>query len=242
MSLISTQSEALNDSRHIDSLLVTWQHPLSRKYFLAGVLGRDPSGIYTFSYYPQVSDARDFRPIPGFDNLEKNYQSRTLFPVFSTRVMSLKRPDRHDWLRSLGLTEEATEFEILGRSLGRRIADTIEVYPEPIVDFARKSIEAEVPIHGLRYHPEGVGYVDSGRLQEGDTVEIRNEPENAHDSRAQAVFTVEGVKLGYIPAPVLDYLSQCTDRKLSASGTVVHVNSALAEQHQKITLNVVWAY
>ncbi|WP_461169778.1 HIRAN domain-containing protein [Arthrobacter sp. Z1-15] len=223
-----------------NSLLVTWQNPETRAWFLMGHL-RESDGRYTFAYYPGVEENSDFRPVPGFADVSKTYESRVLFPLFSSRLMSGKRADRPEWLESLGLRSDANAFEILGRSLGRRVADTVELYPEPIVDFAARTVTAEVPIHGLRYHPDGLDLLDRGALQIDDRLVVVPEPDNRYDDRALAIFTPGGVKLGYVPAPILEYLARSGLSSHNATATAVHVNPRQYGHHQRLILNVVWS-
>lgn len=223
-----------------DSLLVTWQQPATRSYFLMGALRQIDEERFSFSYYPGVEKQPGFRALPGFPDTTKTYESGVLFPLFSSRVMSVKRPDRAEWLGSMGLEKEAEPFEILGRSLGLRVADTIELYPEPTVDLARKTVTAVVPIHGLRYHDEGMKLVGKDVLSRGDILTVEPEPENSHDHRALAVRTVDGVKLGYIPSPILDYLDRGGHVHDAAVAHVAHVNPHQYGHHQRLILSVVW--
>ena len=66
--------------------------------------------------------------------------------------------------------------------------------PEPRTN-ARKTMEAEIA--GLRYY---CSLVDIGPIRG----EVRAEPDNAHDPRAQAVVRADGKQLGYIPRAALD--------------------------------------
>ena len=66
--------------------------------------------------------------------------------------------------------------------------------PEPRTN-ARKTMETEIA--GLRYY---CSLVDIGPIRG----EVRAEPDNAHDPRAQAVVRADGKLLGYIPRAALD--------------------------------------
>ena len=66
--------------------------------------------------------------------------------------------------------------------------------PEPRTN-ARKTMETEIA--GLRYY---CSLVDIGPIRG----EVRAEPDNAHDPRAQAVVRADGKLLGYIPRATLD--------------------------------------
>lgn len=242
MSHLMTARDSVLVASRDDSLLVTWQQPATRTYYLMGTLRKVGGERYSFSYYPGVEDQSGFRPLPGFADTNKTYVSGVLFPLFSSRLMSYKRPDRTEWLASLGLGVDADPFEILGRSLGLRVADTIELYPEPTVDLARKTVAAEVPIHGLRYHEEGMAVLAKGELARGDVLVVHPEPGNEVDPRALVVRTSGGVQLGYIPSPILDYLDRAGFTCDHAMARVAHVNPLQYGHHQRliidITLNV----
>lgn len=232
---------AASSTSHETSLLVTWQNPATRAYFLVGRLLHDDAG-FTFDYFPGVEQEDGFRPAPGFPDLHRTYHSSVLFPLFSSRLMSTSRPDRAAWLESLGLTDGATEFTILGRSLGHRVGDDFELYPEPHVDFSRKLVSVELPLHGLRYHPDGEEALARNLLSPGDSLLVRREPENSYDPYAQAVFLVDGTQLGYIPAPALRYLKRAGLLNGEPTATVVHVNPAQYGHHQRIILKAQWSY
>lgn len=223
-----------------DSLLVTWQNPESREYYLMGVLQHSPEKDYTFTYYPDVAERDGVRLIPGFPEVGHTYTSPVLFPLFSSRLMSPKRTDRDQWLASHGLRADAAPLQILGRSLGRRVGDQFELYPEPLVNHASKTVTAQLPLHGLRYHPEGDAAVRRGAVRGGEAVHIVPEPDNEHDSHAQAVSLVDGTQLGYIPRPALDYLHRTGGGQGVAEGRVAHVNPDQYGHHERLILDVLW--
>ena len=63
-----------------------------------------------------------------FPDLNEDYQSAELFPLFQNRVMNRARPDITDYLHSLDLTEEADPIEILSTNGGHRVTDSYEVF------------------------------------------------------------------------------------------------------------------
>lgn len=223
------------------SLLVTWQNPETRTYFLMGHLRQTPHGPYEFTYFPGIDQQPGFRAIPGFPDTAATYSSTVLFPLFSSRLMSVRRPDRKDWLDSHGLDEDASDLTVLGRSLGRRVADRFEFYPEPEIDMAAKTVVAEVPLHGLRHHPEGLTAIDDARLHTGDILEVVPEPHNAHDARALGVCLSDGTKIGFVPRPLLDYLERGGLLRGTPAAVASHVNPRLYGFHQRVILRVTWA-
>lgn len=233
---ISNGPKTISD---VSSLLVTWQNPASRRYYLLGAL-QFSEETYRFSYYQHLKHDSGFRPIPGFPDLKKHYESAVLFPIFSSRLMSAKRLDRPKWLASLGLEETSSDLLVLSRSLGRRLADNFELLAEPEVDLTLRQMTALAPIHGLRYHDRGQDYVRAGKLAPGDELIIQHESENSADPRALLVSTASNITLGYIPRPLLDYVEGIGMPAERISASVTYVNPERAEIHQQIQIRAVW--
>lgn len=77
-------------------------------------------GLWTFEYAPEYRSRSDLRPLEGFDDVHKVYQSRILFPFFAVRI-----PDEHrtDVQRRLAQDEIADpDTSDLLRMFGRRAA------------------------------------------------------------------------------------------------------------------------
>jgi hypothetical protein len=227
-----------NSVQHGDAaLLVAWQHPETRRYRLLGRAMSSNDG-YHFEYFTHIKSDPDFRPIPGFSDPDKTYSSKVLFPLLSGRIMSAKRPDRVEWLQRLDLSPDAAPFEILAHSFGHRVADTYEFFNEPDIDLVNGTLTFVVPVHGLRYmSPEAHAYVDDV-LAKRDLLQTIAEPENAADSRAVGVWG-GGHKVGFVPAPVLDYVDM-----LGKPGTyearVVRRNPKSDGQHLRVIIELVW--
>lgn len=165
-------------------LLVSWPNPKTRRYILLGRFGMTGAGAYEFKYFDSIEDNKDFRPIPGFRDPKSSYTSTVMFPFFSSRLMSSKRPDRPEWLSNMGLDANAAPFEILGRSFGRRVGDAYELFREPDLNTSAKSVAFVVPAHGLRHQDEAVlNSVNAGELAEGAPLNVVPEPENHFDPR-----------------------------------------------------------
>lgn len=225
---------------HDKSLLVSWQNPETRTYVLLGRAVEHVDGTYTFQYFPGVEKNPNFRAIPGFREVTRTYESTVLFPFFSGRIMSHRRPDRDEWLHKLGLASNAAPFEILARSFGKRVADTYEMFAEPEVDLAADSLRFLVPVHGLKYQSaEARELVDYGRLKEGAILRVVAESNNSADVRAQAVFAETGDQLGYVPAPVLDYV-EILGQSGSFAARVTAVNPSSDGLHLRVLMRLEW--
>lgn len=222
-------------------LLVTWRNPNTGRYILLGRLGMTESGSYEFKYFASVEDNEDFRPIPGFRDPKSTYTSTVMFPFFSGRLMGAKRPDRPEWLSNMGLNADAAPFEILGRSFGHRVADTYELFREPDFDLTAKTVTFVVPAHGLRHQDEAVlNSVNTGEFLEGTPLQVRPEEANPVDPRARQLLTETGQRLGYIPAPVLDYLALLGFESAPATAVVEHINPEHVGYHLRVVVKITW--
>jgi hypothetical protein len=100
-------------------LVVTWQHPDERLIEPIGLLDYD-GDCYRFGYIQHALAVKDFRPLLGFRDLYGSYASEHLFPLFAQRVMDPRRPDYQRYVARLGLPEDASPWEQIARSQGRR--------------------------------------------------------------------------------------------------------------------------
>ncbi len=188
-------------------LVVTWQHPVSRSIQPVGVLACSTEG-FAFSYLAAASRVLDFRPILGFAELNRRYESATLFPFFAQRVIRPSRPDYSAYLHSLALADDADAWLILARSQGARVGDTTRVFPEPEVSDsgrARHTFFVNGVRHALGDDP-ATGPALSA-LRPGAQVQLRDQPTNPINPRAAQVVTNSGVALGWVPDVLLDYVS-----------------------------------
>lgn len=219
------------------ALLVAWQHPETRRYRLLGRTVATAQG-YEFAYFPSAVAADDFRPIPGFSDPARTYSSKVLFPLLSGRIMSNSRPDREEWLQKLDLRADAAPFEVLAHSFGKRVSDTYEFFEEPSVDLVRGTLTFVVPVHGLRYMPEAARtHVDTA-VSKGQSLQTVPEPGNSKDPRAVGLWS-EGHKVGFAPAPVLDYIDM-VDAPGSFAARVLRKNPSSDGTHLRLIVELVW--
>ena len=105
----------------------------ARRWFPIGRLDADiERPQYRFRYIGGAARAQETAGFPlliEFPELEEDYRSPELFPVFPDRVMNRRRPDFTDYLRSLDLPPKADPIEILSANGGSRMTDTYEVFP-----------------------------------------------------------------------------------------------------------------
>lgn len=187
-------------------LIVTWQHPVRRSIHAVGLLEYDGS-TYLFRYVRRALSVRDFRPFPGFPHLHQRYESDRLFPLFAQRVMDARRPDYPRFLTALDLPMNASPWEVLSRSEGHRIGDTIQVFPEPVIEPDGRTW-CRFLVHGIRHilreHTETA--LSLASLRPGQPLRLVDDITNPKNPRAVLTTAEDGQPLGWAPDLMLDYL------------------------------------
>jgi hypothetical protein len=226
-------------------LVVSWEHPLSRAISPVGLLSLDGS-TYTFDYLQSASQVDGFKPLLGFPELDVQYRSDELFPLFQQRVMDPKRPDYQRYVRELGIEDEGSPWEQIARSGGAREGDTLQLFPVP--EYGDGVWSCQFLVHGMRYLLSKTVPVDGedkgayapekleellGSLAKGEKLELVAEPTNDYSDKALLVTTVGRLPLGYVPNFLLHGLGGShADGK--ASVFVGHVNPPEAGWHLRL--------
>jgi hypothetical protein len=169
-----------------------------------GPVGRleHTDGVYRFMYTQGAKTLPGFRGFAGMDDLDQVYESVSLFPLFSNRLLGRSRPEYDAFLRWGGFASGANPdpIAILAVTEGRRQTDSLEVFPCP-APTSDGRLNHVFYLHGLRWlSPEGRSRV--AELQAGNDLQLSPEPNNAHHRDAVAVLTAEtadGIKIGYVP-------------------------------------------
>lgn len=238
----------------IAELLVTWQQPSTRAMLPVARLSFDGE-TYRFSYLPTASATEGFRPLIGFKDLGKTYESDELFPLFHERILDPARDDFERVLTELDLDpRSATPWEQLVRSGGGSEGDTLQVTPLPHKDGSEWRCTALAA--GLRYfkvksvqtdwgatpvYSEGELEVVLASLVAGNTLEVRNEIGNTYNPDALLLFTDSGDVVGYLP----DWVARVTAAARRHGGTmpsvtVERVNAADSGWHLRLLVSVRW--
>jgi hypothetical protein len=231
----SSLSEAVHDHSNqvVTRLLVSWRDPEARTYRPIGFLDCTANG-YEFAYLRSVVDLDGFRPLLGFTNVRRRYLSAGLFPIFGERVMDSTRPDRPRWLDSLGLDGDPPPMEVLARSGGHRLGDTIELSPVPRVD-ADGTTSCTFLAHGVRYHAGAEERI--AKLNIGDDLLLVDCPENEFNHLAIAVASDDHIKLGWVPDPLLDYVHDVRDQG-GEHATVLRANGGPIDPHLRLLVQL----
>ncbi|WP_308817572.1 hypothetical protein [Pseudonocardia alni] len=214
------------------ALIVAWQHPDVRLISPVGRLDHGPGTEYRFRYLRSAPEVAGFHPFLNFPDWERDYRSERLFPLFSQRVMSPRRADFAEFLRQLHLDSDATPWEQLARSEGRRTGDTVQVFPMPTVDDAGLS-RCTFLVHGIRHVTGGA----LPPLTAGEVLWTRPEPGNPRNPRAQLVRTGDGLDLGYVPDMLLEHV-EALQRTADPSLVVEHVNGPEAPSHLRLLVRL----
>jgi len=218
-------------------LAVAWQHPETRHIQPVGLLWQN-EGRYNFRYIGNVHSVPGFVPFLSFPHLHSRYRSERLFPLFAQRVMDPNRPDFASYARTLDLAHSATPWEQLIRSEGRRLGDTIMVFPEPAVD-PDGSTRCKFLVHGIRHATRLYPNVEERltTLRSGDRLLLKSDPTNEFNSRAIHTADSQNVPLGWVPDLLLDYahaVRDAGDDRLQ----VQHINGPNAPVHLRLLVEL----
>jgi hypothetical protein len=164
---------------------------------------------YRFSYVRGAQDIPDFRPILGFPDWSRTYESSELFPFFAQRIMDARRNDHAEYLESLVLPQTATPLDVLARSGGRRKADEFQLVEVPRI--SPDGTTAYVfRVHGVRFalRDEESAATVLASIAEGDELVLVPEPDNPVNNRAVVIATTDGVPVGWVPDLLVDYVHE----------------------------------
>ena len=210
------------------ALLVVWQDEYSRLFYHIGTLSY-LNNHYKFVYTTtergsrKLGDALDrgYMIHPAFPIIDKAYHSKTLFPAFDRRIPSSDRTDFHAILSDLGLDERASKMDILRATRGRLASDAYS-FEEPLRLGKDGKLHSNFFIHGIRHQNlpgEWPAYI-----KENPSLKLIQEPTNEYDPNAVAVYTIHGIKLGYIPSFYSKAISSLIDIGASLLIRTIYLN------------------
>lgn len=188
---------------HTPPLCLSWQdRGRTREWFPIGRLDvRADEPEYRFRYIGGAARAQDevgFPLLLEFPDIEGDYRSSEIFPLFQNRIMSHKRRDFHDYVQTLGLSpSNADPIEILTASGGQRVTDAYEVFPK-IVKGDDGSFTCRFFLHGARHTNESArNRLDS--LEKGDELRVALELNNPATTLAVQIQTADYHMIGWAP-------------------------------------------
>jgi hypothetical protein len=225
-------------------LVVAWQHPQERSIEPVGFLTCEADG-YRFTYIRNALAVKDFRPLLGFEDLRGSYHSKDLFPLFAQRAMDPRRPDYQRYVRNLGLDGDPSPWEQIARSQGHREGDTIQLFPQPVVD--GDEARCLFLVHGIRHAHKGRKILNGmpvnvtreqvdaalSNLRSGDELGILPEPENEKNPQAIVVLGAPLIPVGWIPDLLVEDMHRLMERA-RVTVTAEHVNGSDAPSHLRL--------
>ena len=228
------------------TLFLAWQDRESSKaWYPVGQLDVDAEQPrYRFRYIGGARRAEEeagFPPLVDFPDLDGDYRSRELFPLFKNRVMNSARPDFTEYLQRLDLPEEADPIEILSRNGGRRVTDAYEVFPKIEKD-STGSFSCRFFLHGWR-HIHGAATDRIGRLEPGEKLYVTLELTNPATRLAVQLQTTDYCMIGWAPRYlVADLVAAMAEGPGSYGAKVVRINpeAVLAKQRVLIEMRGCW--
>jgi hypothetical protein len=192
------------------SLYVFWQHPVSRSWLPVGILRRAADG-FEFRYTKGAEQADGFVPFGRMHSLHKRYKSSDLFPFFSNRIMSPKRPEFNQFTQWIAAEQEADDpLVLLDRTGGKRATDPLVLYSKPEPN-ERNEFDLLFLCHAIEYLPRSAS----------DRIAMLNADEslfpmfdvlNPYDQHAIAIRTDDPRHLiGYVPRFFVRELRTCIE-------------------------------
>lgn len=217
---------------------VIWQNPLTRKFVHVGWL-EYKLGQFTYTYTPEAELDGDFTPFAAFPDFRSAYRSTELFDFFAGRIATSPSGDT-GLADALGLdSASATPVELLARSWGQRVHDTVQVVPEPMVQEDGASVRMFLA-SGVRHvdeaNPDAVA-ARVARLKPGEPLALRDEPTNPVNERA-IVLDASGHPVGWVPDYLLDEIHKQRDAGFQLSVLVEHANGPNVAWHLRLLCRI----
>lgn len=213
--------------------LVTWRSRATERTHPVGLLVDSPHD-FTFRYLANVQDIAEFRPFVNFPDPKREYRSSHLFPFFSQRVMNPRRPDYSAYIAALGLPEDASPVEVLGRASGQRKGDTVQVILEPSIR-AGGAVDYTFLLSGARYAPgDAPAVIDT--LRQGAALTIRPQLDNEVNPHAHLICTTGGDPIGWVPDALLHMVQEVVSSHFRL--TAVQVNGRDWPSHLRVVVHL----
>lgn len=180
-----------------NSFFINWQDPLTRRWHPVAQLWRTEHR-YVFAYLRGALSSQQFRPFAGLSDVRGVYLSPELFPIFSNRMLSERRPEYRTYANWSGLGEGTDPLLLMARMEGSRATDTLQVHPVP-ERTAEGLFRTAFFCHAIRHMPEAAqDRVE--RLRDGERLFPLFDLQNPHDDEAVALRTSDPTSMiGYVP-------------------------------------------
>ena len=226
-----------------NTLFLAWQDQRkeSRSWFPVGRLDVDGGGspLYRFRYIGGAKRAEreaGFPLLTEFPQLDRDYWSSDLFPLFQNRIMNRARPDFADYLLGLDLSEGADPVEILSVSGGSRVTDAYEVFPK-LVKHEDGSFTCRFFLHGWR-HVNQSAQERLDRLTKWDDLYVTLELTNPATGLAVQLQTTDYHMIGWTPRYLVTDLVAAMAESPQYAARVVRVNPLPAPSKQRVLIEM----
>lgn len=215
-------SDEVFTSTHLDQtsrrFAVAWRNRSRPLIAPVGVLDYDGMG-YRFQYLGAVGATVDgFRPLIGFPDLDKVYESSRLWPFFNLRIMDRKRPDFAQYTHWLGLEEDASRLDILSHSGGEQKGDSVSLTEAPRIagdGTTTATFLLRGASHAVRAYDTGTA---AESLRAGDELVLVDDVENEANKNALLFKMQDGSPVGWVPDLLIAYA-----RQVRSAGGLVEV-------------------
>ena len=220
------------------TLFLAWQDQgPARAWYPIGRFDADvEESLYRFQYIHGAKRAEQeagFKPLLAFTSFDEVYESNSLFPLFSNRVMSPKRQDFAEYVRWLSLDESnADPIEILTVSGGTRQTDNLEVFPR-IEKRDDNTFRCRFFLHGMRHLSEA-SRLQAETLESDAPLQVSLEANNPATGTAITLMSEDYVMLGWAPRYLVADFKKSIAHNLPVSARVVQVNPPPAPLNQRV--------
>lgn len=193
-------------------------------------LSETGDGGYRFAYLKGFSRARGLGldPLPEFPDEHRVYKTSSLPSLFANRLMSPRRPDFQEFIRSLGLEERESglaSLDILNRSRGRKTTDRFRMFLAPRRKEGRFNLQFFSA--GLSRETFQPNHARLESLNPGDALQLLPDPQNSHDRNAILLVNDADLKAGFVPAYYASELTKLLKRGAKLDARVLHINRPL---------------
>ena len=220
-------------------LWLIWQNVETRQRYHVGRLYQQ-DGVYTFiyensGYRRKLGEAMDngYRPHLAFPDTDRVYTSNTLFGPFARRLPDIRRPDYQTVLQDLGLPRDCTEMDVLHATGGILATDAYEFVSPVFIE--GNDFNLDFFVAGWRYYD---GESIFNQLRIGDVLDFSLDPENPEDHKAVAIWSMNGEKLGYIPAFYSAWMFEVIQKSATYQARIEGIH-AHAVPHRKVNISIV---
>jgi hypothetical protein len=219
---------ASESNSHGRNFLVSRQDAESRAFKPVGILCAQTDG-FIFEYFEEFLAGENPQALGGLALDKSPFVSPRLYPVFAERITGAHRVDKDAKLESLGLTQTASDLDILSRSEGVRPVDSIRL--TELIDLSTGVIDLKFFVHGVRYQPKFEEVLSDLRV--GSPLKLVPEPNNEADSSA-ILIAANGRPIGYVPHALSLLLSLSN----ATHANVVRVNSPAVGGNLRLLVHV----